>query len=1501
MNIYLILIALSLIKQSLAVTSNNNVYRFEPIQIIEEPPIGTLIIDLASKLEINDLATSDYKFRFYSPHSLTAHYFLIDQLTGHVKTQRSLDREYLCETKACGPCTNTNNCTLPIEIVAQQTNSFKQQKFVSFDVIIEDKNEFAPKFPRESIVLNISENAPVNFTVPIDAAIDRDSKQSKIIYKLMPISANDLNDNNMDEIEALNSRIHLSLANNPQQQLSLTILKPFDYENEKELNFKILASDLTTTTTNTEQVLTGVCYITIKIIDLNDNIPQFDKQEYEYRLDEDKAQPGTKLIRVHATDKDDGGLNGLVKYYFVDQSVSLTNPAAQQNSLLPPQQQQQTTNSIRNIFHLDEISGWISVSPNWSSGLDYEQAPVYRLTVRAQDSGISNSIPVYATVTIYLNDVNDNSPQISLTVPSTLDDFTLNGQQQQQQQPATITPVNQLEISEWTPVEQFLAQIVINDLDSGLNGKLRIEMSQTKKKTGQNIWMPADDFVLVHLFNNIYSLMTKQTLNRELFDLYALNITVTDSGQPLSLSTVHKLLIKIKDENDNSPIFTQIDSDSSSSTKTDKNGTVITYEFYQFESNDTIKDNWIVIGRVKAIDQDINENALITYELDGAYNVTSLFKIDSETGLIRAKSSAIDRELTESYELKVIATDTLNKAVANLIIKIKDVNDNRPVFEHHTYKFKIKESDPPLTRFGNVKAFDSDKLGTNYSTIKYSIIEDESSNKIKSLFRINEITGDLYLQSELDYEKVTSYEFKVIATDGGQLASVPCLINIEVIDINDNRPQLLTPTDLSMPLIFSIENLTNKPYLFTVNATDLDKSNVIFGRLRYILEDEIQINNSPGVATISSETTDLFECDLATGQIKLKFNDYDLNELLGVYALVIKISDFGGLTTNAYVFLALTNKTQLNDTNYMQRINRLRQLVNEANLNENNNENTELKFRRLVKYLNSPTDYSDYYINQKNSEQQQTNQLTILKNQIIQAFNGKNYKLFLIFIVVAAIMIVFILISLAMSVCFYRKYNDNGNKKNSKEMNKNLKKSSLNSPTAYGVILNNVGSASPSSSITSSELIDASNFLNTSATNSDEPIDKKHNTILKNSANSSKVKRVNIYSKKSDYFYDDEEEDDEDGFGHIKKMATLKTESSNGMSTKSPSQQSSTASLIRINRFKKSGKNQKTRLNKPNNQTLTNKVATNENSGLLSKQIYDSNLNTSGEVDEQRSILMLNTNSPTATSSSSSSGIISSSLSSAQQLLVLAPSTSSSSNSNSSNRHKMVASTESLASLNESQTNAANNKTVTSINQQPVTYSSSRSSTTSQELSSSNQQNNSKLNDLNSTNNSSSPNSFRTFKINYSSPNRQQQQQQQSVIAQNNYRTMPSKPLNNNYDLKPLNLPVNELFKRYELKKQGEFVNYNLTSTCSNSSLNSIPHINNNNQRKIVEINIKNINKMSPHLVQKQLMQNQEETAAQVPDYFFKDEKEYKKFLASQTNKLNCKHIIETTESTNKL
>ncbi len=702
---------------------NSNVYRLDPIKIVEEPAIGTLILDLASKLDINDLATSDYKFRFYSPRSISAHYFLIDQLTGQLKTQRSIDREYLCETNACGPCKNDNVCSLPIQIVvgtSTVTNNpaghgMVQQKFVSFDVVIEDKNEFAPSFKLNEITIEINENTPVNFTIPLEAAVDRDSSQNEITYLIEPVDS---------DLTPVESRFRLDVEQN--QQLSLVILKSFDYEKEKEARFKILAKD-----SASKQAQVGEQLVKVKIIDLNDNLPVFDRTEYEYRLDEDKATSGTRLIRVHATDKDDG-LNGHVKYSFIDASIKSERS----------EQQNQQSIQIKNLFQIDENSGWISVHP--STNLDYEQIPTYRFTVRAQDKGLANSMPVFANVIIYLNDVNDNPPDISITLPSTIDDFnTANYDAQLPKQ-----PISSIDISEWTMPNTFLAQVTVNDMDSGLNGRLNISMIQ-KRKSPTTTWVPSSEFSLVHLFDNIYSLMTKERLDRETFDVYSLEISVSDQGEPVRTS-VHKLTINIKDENDNKPVFVN-----------SENQEIKSYEFNLYEmklNDDEEEDTWVEIGRVQAVDSDTDAHGIIRYELIVADNSTSncskigRFEVDSTSGWLKAKKSSLDREICERFEFKVVAVDNSgklatsggtvsNRVEAKLVVKMLDVNDNAPVFEEDVYRFEIVENLETI-KFGQVKAHDMDAANTGYSLVKYKLVEELSSNEF---FAIDELTGELYL------------------------------------------------------------------------------------------------------------------------------------------------------------------------------------------------------------------------------------------------------------------------------------------------------------------------------------------------------------------------------------------------------------------------------------------------------------------------------------------------------------------------------------------------------------------------------------------------------------------------------------------------------------------------------------------------------------------------------------------------------------------------------------
>lgn len=174
-------------------------------------------------------------------------------------------------------------------------------------------------------------------------------------------------------------------------------------------------------------------------------------------------------------------------------------------------------------------------------------------------------MPVYTNVLIYLNDINDNQPQINLTLPG----FDTSSDEQDTQSQGPIASSNSnlssIELSEYTAPNSFVAQISVSDADSGANGQVELDMRQFKRQSSSPFsqpssshhkWVESSDFELVHLFKNIYSLMTKSQLDRERFDEYRVELRASDAGtQPKPLDTVLDVRIYVKDENDNRPIF----------------------------------------------------------------------------------------------------------------------------------------------------------------------------------------------------------------------------------------------------------------------------------------------------------------------------------------------------------------------------------------------------------------------------------------------------------------------------------------------------------------------------------------------------------------------------------------------------------------------------------------------------------------------------------------------------------------------------------------------------------------------------------------------------------------------------------------------------------------------------------------------------------------------------------------------------------------------------------
>ncbi|KAF0039348.1 hypothetical protein F2P81_007583 [Scophthalmus maximus] len=229
--------------------------------------------------------------------------------------------------------------------------------------------------------------------------------------------------------------------------------------------------------------------ILVKVLDVNDNAPVFSADVYSVMIDEN-VPVDTIVIQVNATDLDEGP-NGDVIYSF-------SNSVSQR---------------LLNLFDINPSTGEITVK----GLIDYEEKDKYEIEIQASDKGLPH-LSTQKSVIIKIVDVNDNAPEIEVTSFSS-------------------------SIPENSRPGTTVALISVNDLDSGLNGKVICSI-------GEDV-----PFALTpSLQDKMYSLVTKSPLDRETQSHYVLTITAKDAGQP-PLSSEKTISVVVSDVNDNSPEF----------------------------------------------------------------------------------------------------------------------------------------------------------------------------------------------------------------------------------------------------------------------------------------------------------------------------------------------------------------------------------------------------------------------------------------------------------------------------------------------------------------------------------------------------------------------------------------------------------------------------------------------------------------------------------------------------------------------------------------------------------------------------------------------------------------------------------------------------------------------------------------------------------------------------------------------------------------------------------
>uniref|UniRef100_A0A3Q2ZKL7 FAT atypical cadherin 3b n=1 Tax=Kryptolebias marmoratus TaxID=37003 RepID=A0A3Q2ZKL7_KRYMA len=727
-------------RDSVLAKFENDVY---VVKLSEIAPPGTIV-------EVVKISPAPLSVNYSFGSLSDPMHFDINPLTGVIMTTRQL--------------TKISQDFIEIEVV----DRISQQR-ARVQITIEDANDNSPVFSQPSYQTAINESLPIGTVILVVSAVDVDKGENGYVThtingeKSLPFSI----DQNTGE---------------------LRITRDLDFESSEDFyTFAVRASDWGSPYRRESEV-----NITIRVININDNRPAFEKISCRGMISRDFPINKT-IVTLSAIDMDE---LGMVRYKIL------------------------SGNELDN-FNLHPDSGALVLKRSFEA--ESLKSGIFNLKVVATDGELFSN-PIFVNVSV----VRSRIPPSGLTCKETrvaqllaermvskasamarprsteryIDLFSTNRQAPQfEALPTSIL------VREDLTAGASVFQVRARDSDVGFNGRVLFSIYDGNKENSFNINMESGLITVL------------QPLDRERVDRYFLNITIYDQGIP-QMSNWRLLTVIIEDANDNNPQFYQDDYSVIVSEEADIGMEVIT---------------------ITAFDKDMGQNGQLYFIMQ-----TSIpqFGIDSETGIVFV-ASQLDRETYPVFSLMIEVRDKAEKgtrrsSVTTLNIILEDINDCSPVFMPSSYSTRVPEDLPPGAVITWVQAQDPD-VGPG-GQVRYFLFND-----FNGTFEINAVTGVLRIRKELDFETKQFFNLTVFAEDRG----VPSLQNqtfveIEVADVNEN---LYAPYFPDFAVRGSVkENSRAGTSVLTVSAKDDDKGRD--GVLRY----SVHRGSGLGTFTIDEDT-----------------------------------------------------------------------------------------------------------------------------------------------------------------------------------------------------------------------------------------------------------------------------------------------------------------------------------------------------------------------------------------------------------------------------------------------------------------------------------------------------------------------------------------------------------------------------------------------------------------------------------------------------------------------
>ncbi|XP_039872154.1 LOW QUALITY PROTEIN: protocadherin gamma-A11-like [Simochromis diagramma] len=281
-----------------------------------------------------------------------------NRITERAKRVFSLDSK-TGEIKVTGMLDFETNSKYEMRIEAKDGYGLSSDAKVMIDIT--DVNDNAPVIYIKSLMNPPAENVPPGTEVGIINVQDKDSE------------------NNGQVRCSIQQGVPFKLVPSIKNYYSLVTTGQLDRELVSDYNITITATD------EGSPPLSSSKSVQLSVADINDNPPVFEEQSYSAYVSENN-KPGSTLCSVSARDPD-WRQNGTVVYSLLAGEVN----GAPVSSYL-------SVNGDTGVIHAVR-------------SFDYEQFRSFKVHVMARDNG-SPPLSSNVTVSVFISDVNDNSPQI---------------------------------------------------------------------------------------------------------------------------------------------------------------------------------------------------------------------------------------------------------------------------------------------------------------------------------------------------------------------------------------------------------------------------------------------------------------------------------------------------------------------------------------------------------------------------------------------------------------------------------------------------------------------------------------------------------------------------------------------------------------------------------------------------------------------------------------------------------------------------------------------------------------------------------------------------------------------------------------------------------------------------------------------------------------------------------------------------------------------------------